>query len=149
MKQKTYWMLFILMTAGLFCGYGVIRKKADCTDESGQKQYILAAELEEMGTPVALTYSEQGESRNEWKITDATIIGICMKDLKQLAIRKETELRAADAGEKLVFQMPDESSWTLEFEGENLLRNGKCYETEGWKNVQKMIQEYLTEEGMR
>ena len=149
MKKKKYRMLFLLMTAGLICGCGVIWGKANRTGESGQKKYILASELEEREAPTALLYSEEGEGHNEWQITDAATINACMQALKQIAITKETELRATDSEERLVFQMSDGSTWTLEFEAGNLLRNGSCYETEGWKEVQKILQDYLTKEGMR
>ena len=33
-------------------------------------------------TPIALTYSEEGEAHNEWQITDAATIDACMKALK-------------------------------------------------------------------
>lgn len=104
---------------------------------------------EYVGTPVSLAYSEDGEAHNEWQITDAATIDACQQALKQLIIGEETELRAADAGETLVFQMADGSTWTLDFEAGSLLRNGKCYETEGWKKARNILQDYLTEEGLR
>ena len=100
-------------------------------------------------TPIALTYSEEGEAHNEWQITDAATIDACMKALKQLVVGEETELRTMDAGETLAFQMEDGNVWTLDFEAGNLLRNNTCYETEGWKNVQNVIRDDLTEEGLR
>ena len=100
-------------------------------------------------TPIALTYSEEGEAHNEWQITDASTIDACMKALKQLVIGEETELRTMDAGETLAFQMADGNVWTLDFEAGNLLRNNTCYETEGWKNVQNVIRDDLVEEGLR
>ena len=100
-------------------------------------------------TPIALTYSEEGEAHNEWQITDAATIDACMKALKQLVVGEETELRTMDAGETLAFQMADGNVWTLDFEAGNLLRNNTCYETEGWKNVQNVIRDDLTEEGLR
>ena len=99
-------------------------------------------------TPIALTYSEEGEAHNEWQITDAATIDACMKALKQLVVGEETELRTMDAGETLVFQMADGNTWTLDFEAGNLLRNNTCYETGGWKKVQNIIRDYLTEEGL-
>lgn len=130
-KKYNYWMLFILMATGLLCGCGATRK---------------IAEYE--GTPVAITYSENGEAHNEWQITDIATINACEQALKQLTISKKTELRSADAGETFVFQMADGGTWTLEFEGGNLLQNGICYETKGWKEVRKIIQDYLEEEGL-
>ena len=100
-------------------------------------------------TPIALTYSEEGEAYNEWQITDAATIDACMKALKQLVVGEETELRTMDAGETLAFQMEDGNVWTLDFEAGNLLRNNTCYETEGWKNVQNVIWDDLVEEGLR
>ena len=105
--------------------------------------------VEYMETPTALIYSEDGESHNEWQITDISTIDACLQAVKQLSIGEETELRAADAGETLAFQMADGNSWTLDFEAGNLLRNGSCYETEGWKDVQNILWDYLTEEGLR
>ena len=45
--------------------------------------------------------------------------------------------------------MADGNTWTLDFEAGNLLRNNTCYETDGWKEVQYIIRDYLTEEGLR
>lgn len=101
------------------------------------------------GISIALTYSEEGEAHNEWQITDAATIDACMKALKQLVVGEETELRTMDVGETLAFQMADGNVWTLDFEAGNLLRNNTCYETEGWKNVQNVIRDDLTEEGLR
>ena len=97
-KKYNYWMLFILMVTGLLCGCGATRK---------------IAEYE--GTPVAITYSENGEAHNEWQITDIATINACEQALKQLAISKKTELRSADAGETFVFQMAD-GGWSLKVE---------------------------------
>ena len=104
---------------------------------------------EYMETPVELTYSEAGEAYNEWQITDAATMDACMQALKQLAVGKEAELRAADAGETLTFRMADGSTWTLTFEAGKLLRNDICYETEGWRDVQNTLWDYLSEEGLR
>ncbi len=100
-------------------------------------------------TPIALTYSEEGEAYNEWKITDAATINACIQAISQLTVGEETELRTMDAGETLVFQMADGNTWTLDFEAGNLLRNNTCYETDGWKKVQNIIRDYLTEEGLQ
>ena len=105
--------------------------------------------MEYMETPIALTYSEDGEAHNEWQITDAAMIDACMQALKQLSIGEETELQVSDAGETLAFQMKDGNTWTLDFEAGNLLRNGSRYETEGWKEVQNLLWDYLAEEGLR
>ena len=74
----------------------------------------------------------------------------CLYEGSEAACRRgETELRTMDAGETLAFQMADGNVWTLDFEAGNLLRNNTCYETEGWKNVQNVIRDDLTEEGLR
>ena len=100
-------------------------------------------------TPIALTYNEERENHNEWKITDAATINACIQAISQINVGEETELRTMDAGETLAFQMEDGNVWTLDFEDGNLLRNNTCYETEGWKNVQNVIRDDLTEEGLR
>ena len=100
-------------------------------------------------TPIALTYHEEGEAHNEWKITDAATINACIQAISQITVGEETELRTMDAGETLVFQMADGNTWTLDFEAGNLLRNNTCYETGGWKKVQNIIRDYLTEEGLQ
>ena len=100
-------------------------------------------------TPIALTYNEEGETHNEWKITDAATMNACIQAISQINVGEETELRTMDAGETLVFQMADGNTWTLDFEAGNLLRNNTCYETDGWKKVQNIIQDYLTEEGLQ
>ena len=129
-------------------GYG--KGKDDVMGNAVEFSPMSLGEIAEyMETPVSLTYSENGEAHNEWQIADTATIDSCMQALKQFAIGQEAELRAADAGEKLTFRMADESIWTLDFEAGNLLRNGICYETEGWKKVRNILQEYLTEEGLR
>ena len=100
-------------------------------------------------TPIVLTYNEEGEAYNEWKITDAATINACIQAISQINVGEETELRTMDAGETLVFQMADGNTWTLDFEAGNLLRNNTCYETDGWKKVQNIIRDYLTEEGLQ
>ena len=100
-------------------------------------------------TPIALTYNEEGEAHNEWKITDAATINACIQAISQINVGEETEHRTMDAGETLVFQMADGNTWTLDFEAGNLLRNNTCYETDGWKKVQNIIRDYLTEEGLQ
>ena len=102
-----------------------------------------------IGTPETLTYIQEAEGRNEWKITDAQTISACLKALQQIRVGEKTDLRAADAGEMLCFEMADSSTWTLDFENGNLVRNGNCYETEGWNKVQKVLKEALSEEGMQ
>ena len=99
--------------------------------------------------PIALTYNEEGEAHNEWQITDAATINACIQAISQLTVGEETELRTMDAGETLVFQMADGNTWTLDFEAGNLSRNNTCYETDGWKKVQNIIRDYLTEEGFQ
>lgn len=96
-----------------------------------------------MKTPIALTYNEERETHNEWKITDAATINACIQAISQINVGEETELRTMDAGETLVFQMADGNTWTLDFEAGNLLRNNTCYETDGWKKVQNIIRDYL------
>ena len=93
-------------------------------------------------TPIALTYNEERETHNEWKITDAATINACIQAISQINVEEE-------AGETLVFQMADGNTWTLDFEAGNLLRNNTCYETDGWKKVQNIIRDYLTEEGLQ
>ena len=129
-------------------GYG--KGKDDVMGNAVEFSPMSLGEIAEyMETPIALTYSENGEAHNEWQITDAAIIDSCMQALKQLVVGEEAELRAADAGEILTFRMADGCIWTVDFEAGNLLRNGICYETEGWKEVQNILQGYLAEEGLR
>lgn len=129
-------------------GYG--KGKDDVMGNTVEFPAISLGEIAQyVKTPIALTYSEEGEAYNEWQITDAATIDACMKALKQLVVGEETELRTMDAGETLAFQMEDGNVWTLDFEAGNLLRNNTCYETEGWKNVQNVIRDDLTEEGLR
>lgn len=129
-------------------GYG--KGKDDVLGNTVELPAMALCEIAEyVETPTALIYSEDGEAHNEWQIADISAIDACMQALKQLSIGAETELRAADAGETLTFQMSDGNIWTLDFEAGNLLRNGSCYETEGWKDVQNILWDYLTEEGLR
>ena len=73
-----------------------------------------------MGTPETLTYVQEAEGRNEWKITDGETIVACLKALEQMKVGEKTDLRAADAGDTLLFTMADGSTWTLDFENGNL-----------------------------
>ena len=102
-----------------------------------------------MGTPETLTYVQEAEGRNEWKITDGETIAACLKALEQMKVGEKTDLRAADAGDTLLFTMADGSTWTLDFENGNLVRNGSCYATEGWKAVREVLKEALAGEGMQ
>ena len=49
----------------------------------------------------------------------------------------------------MIFTMADGSTWTLDFENGNLVRNGSCYATEGWKAVREVLKEALAGEGMQ
>ena len=102
-----------------------------------------------MGTPETLTYVQEAEGRNEWKITDGETIAACLKALEQMKVGEKTDLRAADAGDTLLFTMADGSTWTLDFENGNLVRNGSCYATEGWNIVRNVLKEALAGEGMQ
>ena len=73
----------------------------------------------------------------------------CLKALEQMKVGEKTDLRAADAGDTLLFTMADGSTWTLDFENGNLVRNGSCYATEGWKAVREVLKEALAGEGMQ
>ncbi len=102
-----------------------------------------------IGTLETLTYVQEAEGRNEWNITDAETISACLKALQQMKVGEKTDLRAADAGDTLIFEMADGSTWTLDFENGNLVRNGSCYETEGWNVVRNVLKEALAGEGMQ
>ena len=56
-----------------------------------------------MGTPETLTYVQEAEGRNEWKITDGETIAACLKALEQMKVGEKTDLRAADAGRYVDF----------------------------------------------
>lgn len=122
-------------------------------DVMGEKITLPGLSLAELaayiGTPEKLTYVQEAEGRNEWSITDAETISACLKALQQIKVGKMTDLRAADAGDTLIFEMADGSTWTLDFENGNLVRNGSCYETEGWNAVRNVLKEALAGEGMQ
>ena len=60
-----------------------------------------------VSTPEKVTYIQEAESRNEWEITDADVIHACLKALQQIKVGEKTDLRAADAGDTLIFAMRD------------------------------------------
>ena len=111
------------------------------------KNLTLADLASYMPIPVRLQYVSEGEAHNEWEITDAEVINACMDALKNVTIGEKTDERASDAGEILRFELADGNVWELVFEDGRLLRNGECYETEGYVAVHDIIKDYLTEEG--
>lgn len=40
-------------------------------------------------TPIALTYNEEGEAHNEWKITDAATINACIQAISQITVGRD------------------------------------------------------------
>ena len=96
--------------------------------------------------PVKLLYVQDTEAHNEWEIDDPEVITSCLEALQQIETGQEMELRASDAGETLVFEMADKSTWTLSFESGNLLKNGICYETKGYHAVDNVLKDYLAKE---
>ena len=93
-------------------------------------------------TPVKLTYSQEGEAVNEWRITDADIIQKCMTALRQITIGEQTDSRAADAGETFCFALADGSTWTVRFEAGRLLKGNVAYETEGYRELHNIVADY-------
>lgn len=99
-----------------------------------------------VGSPVKLRYIQDGEARNEWEVTDSKTLTSCMEALRRLEIGKETQLRTMDAGETFIFEFDNGSVWTLSFEAGKLLKDGVCYETDGYAALRKLIKNYLEEE---
>lgn len=95
-----------------------------------------------IGTPVKLDYRELGEFVREYEITDSEVFASCMEALRGLVIGQETDLRAMDNGEIYSFEFQDGSTWTVSFDGGNLEKNGKCYETEGYDSLKQQIRQY-------
>lgn len=93
-----------------------------------------------IGTPVKLRYIQEGEARNEREITDAQTLTACMEALRQLQIGEKTDLRGMDAGETFLFTFQDGSVWTLSFEMGNLLKDGICYETDGYETLHRLAE---------
>lgn len=93
-------------------------------------------------TPVRLTYSQEGEAANEWKITDAAIIQKCLEALQQITVGAQADSRAADAGETFCFALADGSTWTVRFEAGRLLKGNVAYETEGYRELHNIVADY-------
>ena len=70
------------------------------------------------------------------------VLASCMEALRGLVIGQETDLRAMDNGEIYFFEFQDGSTWTVSFDGGNLEKNGKCYETEGYGSLKQQIRQY-------
>ena len=120
----------------------------------GAKRVVSARELslaelaEYMGTPSKLTYIQDAEAHREWELTDGTVIAECLQAVKKLEIGEETDERASDVGDTLIFTFADGSTWRLEFEAGNLRRNERYYKTEGWNRIRLLLKEKLEGEGM-
>ena len=113
--------------------------------ESGEPGAMARAYYESisgLGTPVKLDYRELGEFVREYEITDSEVLASCMEALRGLVIGQETDLRAMDNGEIYSFEFQDGSTWTASFDGGNLEKNGKCYETEGYDSLKQQIRQY-------
>ena len=115
-----------------------------------QLQELSPAEVAEyLPTPVKLTYLQEGEASNEWEITDTGIIQQCLEALQQMTIGEQNDLRAADAGETFCFELADGSTWTVRFEAGRLLKENICYEVEGYKELHRIVNDHLMEEGLQ
>lgn len=108
----------------------------------------LAELAEYMGTPSKLTYIQNAEAHREWELTDGAVIAECLQAVKKLEIGEETDERASDTGDTLIFTFADGSVWRLEFEAGNLRRNEKYYKTEGWNRIRLLLKDELEGEGM-
>lgn len=101
-----------------------------------------------MEEPVELTYIVNAEAHKKWNIKDQTVLERCFKALEAIKIEEKSDVRTADAEEKLVFKLVDGTEWTLTFENGNFMRNSTVYITEGYAKVRKVLKEYLKEEGL-
>lgn len=101
-----------------------------------------------MGKPVELTYIINAEAHKKWNIKDQTVLERCFKALESIKTKEKSDVRTADAEEKLVFKLADGTEWTLTFENGNFMRNSTVYITEGYAKVRKVLKEYLKEEGL-
>lgn len=122
----------------------------DIMGEQIQLPELSPAEVAEyITTPVKLTYLQEGEAVREWETTDADIIEECRKTLQQMNIGERTDQRVLDAGETFCFTLADGSIWTVRFEAGRWLNGSLCYETEGYRELHRIVKEYLTEEGLQ
>ena len=101
-----------------------------------------------MAPPAELTYISNTEVHKEWIVNDQPVLQECFKALEAIKIEEKSDVRTADAEEKLVFKLVDGTEWTLTFENGNFLRNSTVYITEGYAKVRKVFKEYLKEEGL-
>lgn len=101
-----------------------------------------------MAPPAELTYISNTEVHKEWIVNDQPVLQECFKALEAIKIEEKSDVRTADAEEKLVFKLVDGTEWTLTFENGNFMRNSTVYITEGYAKVRKVLKEYLKEEGL-
>ena len=102
------------------------------------------------GTPETLTYVQEAEGRNEWKITDGRNDRCLPESAEQMKVGEKTDLRAADAGDTLIFTMADGSTWTLDLKTAIWCGTAAANAaTEGWKAVREVLKEALAGEGMQ
>ena len=101
-----------------------------------------------MAPPAELTYISNTEVHKEWIVKDQPVLQECFKALEAIKIEEKSDVRTADAEEKLVFKLADGTEWMLTFENGNFLRNSTVYITEGYAKVRKVLKEYLKEEGL-
>lgn len=101
-----------------------------------------------MAPPAELTYISNTEVHKEWIVNDQPVLQECFKALEAIKIEEKSDVRTADAEEKLVFKLVDGTEWTLTFENGNFMRNSTVYITEGYAKVRKVFKEYLKEEGL-
>lgn len=101
-----------------------------------------------MEEPVELTYIVNAEAHKKWNIKDQTVLERCFKALESIKTKEKSDVRTADAEEKLVFKLADGTEWMLTFENGNFMRNSTVYITKGYAKVRKVLKEYLKEEGL-
>ena len=92
-----------------------------------------------------LTYIYEGEVGLKWVTDDPQLIHECIDAVKNIKVKKTTQMYAFDAGDRLEFKTKNGEKYTVEFTMGLLVKEQSNYEIEGFSELQKVLDKIKSE----
>ena len=116
-----------------------------CTSQNGQRAALFSfcggtefAETFDAANAACLVYRYTDETPLERNITDPETIQAVFDALSQITVEGEAELYMTDSDTTFLFQMKTGESYSVSFEGDNLLLDGERYRVSGDETLRKL-----------
>lgn len=90
-------------------------------------------------TPVKLTYTFMGETKEEYVCDDSALIGECVSALKEIKVGEPVDKQYTDQLEILKFEFKDSDAVTVKFEHKNFVCDSKRYSAENTRALYKVL----------